>query len=115
MENKEWSDRLKIYDELIAKSSRYKRMGKTVPHTRANGYMFSLLNKEGEIGIRLSKEEQAAFIEKYDSGPYFSHGATMKDYVIVPDNLLTDLDVLSTYVEKSFDYVNALPSKKKKK
>ena len=53
-----WEEKLKIYDELISKCSRFERKGKTVPYTSANGHMFSLLNKAGEIGIRFSKEIQ---------------------------------------------------------
>lgn len=44
-----WDKRLKIYDELVANSPRIERKGKTMPYTSANGYMFSLLNKAGEI------------------------------------------------------------------
>ncbi len=51
-----WEEKLKIYDELISKCSRFGRFGKTMPYTSANGYMFSALNKAGEIGIRFSKE-----------------------------------------------------------
>lgn len=104
-------EKLNVYDELIAKSSRFKRKGKTMPYTSANGYMFTLFNKEDQIGIRLSKESQARFKEKYNSGPYFSHGAKMKDYVIVPDEMLNDLDHLSKYLEESYDFVCSLPPK----
>ncbi len=103
--------KLKVYDELIAKSERFKRKGKTMPYTSSNGYMFTLFNKEDDIGIRLSKESQAKFIADYGSGPYFSHGATMKDYVKVPEKMLKDLDYLSKYIEESFDFVNSLPPK----
>ena len=37
-----WEKKLEIYDQLIAKCSRFKRKGKTMPYTSANGYMFSL-------------------------------------------------------------------------
>ena len=53
-----WDERLKIYDKLVSKCPRFQRKGKTMPYTSANGYMFSLLNKAGEIGIRFSKEVQ---------------------------------------------------------
>ena len=48
----------KRYDELVARCDRIERKGKTMPYTSANGYMFSLLNKAGEIGIRFSKDVQ---------------------------------------------------------
>jgi hypothetical protein len=57
-----WEQNLKIYDELVAKCDRFERKGKTVPHTSANGYMFSVLNKAGELGIRFSKEVQKKYM-----------------------------------------------------
>ena len=60
-------DKLKIYDELIAKCARFKRKGKTMPYTSANGYMFSLFNKDNEIGIRFSKEVQEKYMKALDT------------------------------------------------
>lgn len=106
-----WEERLKIYDELVAKSSRFKRKGKTVPYTSANGYMFSQLNKAGEIGIRLPKTEFNAFLEKYNSTKFKSYGAVMREYVLVLEELLTDIDLLATYLEKGYDHVMSLEPK----
>ncbi len=55
-------EKLKIYDAIVAKCDRFERKGKTMPYTSANGYMFSLFNKAGEIGIRFSKEVQKKYI-----------------------------------------------------
>ena len=109
-----WEEKLKIYDQLIALTP-YQRKGKTVPHTSANGYMFTLFNKDGEIGIRLPKESQTIFKEKYNTTIYKSHGATMKDYVLVPENMWDDLDLLSKYVEESYEFVMSLKPKSSKK
>ena len=56
-------EQLKIYDELVARCSRFERKGKTMPYTSANGYMFSLFNKAGEIGIRFSKDVQKKYLK----------------------------------------------------
>lgn len=115
----DYNEQLKIYDELVSKCPRFERKGKTQPYTSANGYMFSLLNKDGELGIRFSKEVQEKYFEEFKSGPYYSHGATMKGYVLIPSEMQTDLDKLSEYLNESFDYVMSLPPKptkaKKKK
>ena len=58
-----WEEKVKIYDELVSMCSRFERKGKTVPYTSANGHMFSLVNKAGEIGFRFSKEVQKKYIE----------------------------------------------------
>ncbi len=50
-----FEERLKLYDELVAQCPNFERKGKTVPYTSANGYMFSLLNKDAEFGIRFLK------------------------------------------------------------
>ena len=106
-----YSKKLKIYDELVAKCPRFKRKGKTMPYTSANGYMFSLLNKAGQIGIRFSKEVQKKYIEQFDSELIISYGAVMKGYVLIPENMLTDLDLLAKYLDESYDYVMSLDPK----
>ncbi len=105
------SENLALYDALVAENPNFERKGKTMPYTSANGYMFSLLNKEDQFGIRLSKEDQELFCKQYDSGPYFSHGATMRDYVHVPDQLLRKPKELGPLLQKSFDFVMSLPPK----
>jgi hypothetical protein len=101
-----------VYDALVAKLPHIERKGKTMPYTSSNGYMFSLLNKAGEIGIRLPKASAAAFMEKYEgSGPFLSHGAVMRDYVLVPENLFEQLDLLAGYLDESYHYVMTLPPK----
>lgn len=106
------------YEAFIATVPEIERKGKTVPYTSANGYMFTLLNKEGEIGIRLSKEQQEQFKNLYDATIYKSHGAVMKDYVLVPESIHDDLELLKLILLDSYDFANSLPPKpstKKKK
>ena len=100
-----------VYDELVAKCSRFKRKGKTVPYTSANGYMFSLLNKDGEIGIRFSKEDQEKYIQEFGSSIYKSHNAIMRGYVLIPKKMLKDLDNVAKYLDESYDYVMSLDPK----
>jgi len=106
-----WSDKLKIYDELITKCSRFERKGKTMPYTSANGYMFSLLNKAGEIGIRFSKEVQKKYIDKFNSSIYKSYNSIMHGYVLIPEEMLKELDDVATYLDESYDYVMSLEPK----
>ena len=85
--------------------------GKTMPYTSSNGHMFSQLNKDNQIGIRLSKEDTSAFDVKYGALPFFSYGAKMREYVLVPEQLLVDKEELSSYLKKGFDFVNSKPPK----
>jgi hypothetical protein len=105
------NEKLKTYDALVAKCARFKRKGKTIPYTSANGYMFSLFNKACEIGIRFSKDKQQAYFKKFNSSNYHSYGATMQGYVLIPEEMWTDLDALSVYLDESYDYVMSLKPK----
>jgi hypothetical protein len=106
-----WNEKLALYDQLVAKCSRFDRKGKTMPYTSANGHMFSLLNKDGELGFRYSKQVQEKYIQEFGTTKFKSHGATMKGYVLIPENMLEDLEKLSEYLNESYDYVMALEPK----
>jgi len=104
-------EKLKIYDDLVSRCTRFERKGKTMPYTSANGYMFSLFNKAGEIGIRFSKESQEKYIIQFNSTIYKSYGAIMKGYVLIPEEMLEDLDNLANYLNESYDYIMTLDPK----
>lgn len=110
-----WEEKLKIYDELVATNKNFIRKGKTVPHTSANGYMFSVLNKEAEIGIRLPVDSAEKFMKKFNTTRYKSHGAFMKDYVLIPEKLHKKITTLAPYLQESYEFVMSLPVKPKKK
>jgi hypothetical protein len=100
-----------LYDKLVAKCSRFERKGKTNPYTSANGHMFSQLNKDGELGIRFSKEVQEKYMNELGTGHFKSYGAIMKGYVLIPEYMWDNLDVLAKYLNESYDYVMSLEPK----
>ncbi|MEM8897129.1 MAG: hypothetical protein AAGC85_03455 [Bacteroidota bacterium] len=106
-----WEERLKIYDELVAKCPNFERKGKSMPYTSANGHMFSQLNKAGELGIRFSKEVQEKYLEEFDTTLFKSYNAIMQGYVLIPDHMLEDLDKLAEYLNESHEYVMSLEPK----
>jgi len=106
-----WEEKLAFYDALIAQHPKFERKGKTVPYTSANGYMFSILNKDGEIGIRLPKTAQEKFMETHQTTRFKSHGAYMRGYVLVPENLYSDTALLLQTLQESYDYVMSLEPK----
>ena len=73
-----WAKKLDLYDQIVDKCPRFKRKGKTMPYTSANGHMFSLLNKAGELGMRYSKSVQEKYIEEFGSSKFHSYGAEMR-------------------------------------
>lgn len=106
-----WEEKLAFYDSLIARNPNFERKGKTVPYTSANGYMFSILNKDGEIGIRLGKESGETFMKKYQTTRFKSHGAYMRGYVLIPEDLYGNLDILSKTLQEAFEFVMSLEPK----
>jgi len=106
-----WEEKLKVYDALIAKCDRFERKGKTMPYTSANGHMFSLLNKAGEIGIRFSKEVQQKYLKEFSTTLFKSYNSIMHGYVLIPEQMLEDLDTLAKYLDEGYDYVMGLEPK----
>ena len=106
-----YQDNLKVYDELISQCPRFERKGKTMPFTSANGYMFTLFNKAGEIGIRFSKEVQKQYIEQYNTTLYKSYNAVMQGYILITEEMLKDPDNVVKLMDESYDYVMTLEPK----
>ena len=106
-----YEDQLKVYDDLVSKCPRFQRKGKTMPYTSANGHMFSLFNKAGEIGIRFSKEVQKTYMEKYNTTLFKSYNSIMHGYILITEEMLKDPDHMVKLLNESYDYVMSLDPK----
>ncbi len=115
MNSPTYAEQLAIYDALIAQCTNFERKGKTMPYTSANTHMFSLLNKAGEIGIRLSKESGEAFMEKHNAEPYKSYGAFMRGYVKIPEEYWSDMPFMVALFEQGFTHAMSLKANPRKK
>jgi hypothetical protein len=102
---------LEKYENLVAAFPDIERKGKTMPYTSVNGHMFSLLTKEGQLAIRLPKDELTKFLEKHDTQLCEQYGKVMKEYAIVPDSLLGNTRSMKKYFTMSYDYVSSLKPK----
>ena len=100
-----------LYDQLVAKCPRFERKGKNNPYTSANGHMFSSINKDGQLGMRFSKEIQEKYIKELNTDYFKSYGATMKGYVLMPESMWNNLDELARYLNEAYDYVMSLEPK----
>ncbi len=87
------------------------RKGKSVAFTSANGHMFSLLNKDGELGVRFYKEIQEKYFETYNTLYLMSHGAKMKGYILITEDMFTDMDLLVNLLKEGHHYVMSLDPK----
>ena len=99
------------YDALISTIKVLERKGATMPYTSVNGHMFSFIDKEGLLSLRLGKEDLAAFIKKYKTQNSVQHGAMMKEYALVPAALFKKTKELGPWFAKSFDYASSLKPK----
>ena len=106
---------LELYTKLIQTLPGVELKGATMPYTSQNGHMFSFLNKEGKLGLRLSAIDRETFIHEHKASLCLAHGTILKEYIEVPDSILKDTNTLIVYFQKSFDYVNALKPKVTKK
>jgi hypothetical protein len=99
------------YEKLVATNPRVERKGATMPYTSLNGHMFSLLTRSGTLALRLPAEERAAFLDKYRTRLTEQYGAVMREYVDVPDALLSRTQELKKYFDISYRYVSTLKAK----
>lgn len=82
-----------------------------MPYTSANGYMFSLFNKAGEIGIRFSKDVQEKYIEEFNTTIYKSYGAVMQGYILIPESMYANSEIIVALLNESYEYVMSLDPK----
>lgn len=106
---------LEHYERLVATNPDVERKGASMPYTSLNGHMFSFLAKDGTVSLRLPREQREAFIEAYDTGLSEQHGRVMKEYVLVPTDLLQDTEILKKYFDISYEYVSSLKPKSTKR
>ncbi|MFC2176818.1 hypothetical protein ACFLRH_00210 [Actinomycetota bacterium] len=85
------------------------------PYTSRNGHMFSFLDGEGAMALRLSKELTDEFLTRFESGPVIQYGSVMGGYVSIPDDLLSNTEELSSWFEKAYDWIGTLQPKPTKK
>lgn len=85
------------------------------PYTARNGHMFSFLDGEGMMALRLSDELRDDFFSRYESGPVTQYGSVMRGYVSVPADLLANADELREWFDKSYEWIGTLEPKSTKK
>ena len=105
------ADRLERYEQLVASVEDVERKGAANPYTSRNGYMTSFIDKTGAVALRLSKADQAEFIDRYDTRVPVQYGKNMPDFAVVPGDLLERLDELRPWFVRSWEFVGTLDPK----
>lgn len=86
-----------------------------MPYTSLNGHMFSFLDKNGQLGLRLPPETRETFLKKHKSRLCEAHGTVLKEYVLVPEALFAKKKELAAYFADSLRFVQSLKPKTNKK
>jgi hypothetical protein len=108
-------DKLALYEKLLQTIPAIERKGDKVPYTSLNGNMFSYLNNEGAMALRLDEESREAFLTKYNAGLMKAYGIVQKEYVEVPESLLKKTSDMKPWLAKSYAYVKSLKAKPTKR
>ncbi len=95
-------DMLDAYSKLVATNPAIELKGAIVPYTSHNGHMFSYLEKDGSLGLRLPEKERAHFLKKYNSTLFISYGIVKKEFVLVPVKLANNTNELKPWFDKRF-------------
>ncbi|HYU34302.1 MAG TPA: TfoX/Sxy family protein [Thermoanaerobaculia bacterium] len=83
------------------------------PCAFANDNMFIGLHQENML-IRLPEGDRERFLEQYDSEIFQPFpGRVMREYVVVPHDLVRDPKALEPWIRRSLEYAASIPSKKK--
>ena len=105
------ADKISLYEKLIKSNSLIERKGDTIPYTSLNGHMFSFLDKEGFMSIRLPKDELQNFLVKYQTKHPVQYGCELKEYGVLPDSLLQNIREAKKYLNLSYEYIKTLKPK----
>ena len=77
--------------------------------------MFSFLDIQGTMALRLSDDLRDEFLARYESGPVVQYGSVMQGYVSVPADLFEKTDELRAWFDKSYDWIGTLEPEPTKK
>ncbi len=100
------------FEAMIAGVPGVERKGAVMPYVSVNGNMYGMVSKAGVIGIRLGKEDLAAFMaaggQPFEGTPGFIN----KEYGGVPAAMLGDVRALKAWFRKSHAFASGLKPKK---
>jgi TfoX/Sxy family transcriptional regulator of competence genes len=105
-----------IFDSMMPKHPKVERRKMFgYPVAFANGHMFLGLH-ENRMILRLGEKERDRFIASFDATIFEPMaGRPMREYVVVPEQLLGDLGGLQSWCDRALDYTLSLPPKAKKR
>jgi hypothetical protein len=109
------AQKFELYKKIVATIPAAELKGATMPYTSCNGHMFSFLDKEGNLGLRLPAAEREEFIRKHKTKLCEAHGKILQEYVFVPESLFKNTEKIKSDFSIGFKYVSSLKPKPTKK
>jgi hypothetical protein len=103
-------ERLAAYEKAVAATPGAQLKGAKIRYTSLNGHMHSFLTDDG-LALRLAQDQRELFLAKRGGRPCIQYGIVMKEYVLVPDALLTVPAELARLLAGSRAYVAGLKPK----
>ena len=104
-------EKVKLYDTIIEAHPVSTRKGKNNPYTSMNGHMYSMVTKEGQVAIRMSKDERIQYMEEVNPNEVVTYNTMMKEYIEISDELLQDQDAVLSLLDQSIEYIKTLKPK----
>lgn len=109
-------DVVELLGRLAARHDDLKVKGKASAYLAINGNMFAFVDGSGELCMRLSKEDRAAYAEAgHDASDVIRYNSVMRDYVAVSPELVADEAGVKDWFERSVGFARALKPKPTKK
>lgn len=105
------ADALELYTAAVELLADTELKGATRPYTSLHGHMFSFLDEEGVVSLRLADDDTQEFRADYESGDSQQYGSTMRGYSTVPEDLLARTDELAGWLTRSRAHVATLEPK----
>lgn len=103
---------LERYREVVEASSGDAVVkGAKNPYTSRNGHMFSFLDRDGTMALRLSDDLRDEYGTRYSTEPVMQYGSVMRGYVAIPGELFGDTEELAGWFDRSYDWIGTLEPK----
>lgn len=104
---------LAAFDTMIAGVPGVERKGAAMPYVSINGNMYASISKENVIGLRLSRQDLAEFLNAHGSTLFEGvPGHFLKEYVAIPAAMHDDAAFLQHWFRRSHAYAATLKPKK---
>lgn len=102
---------LEAYRDLVDRYFGDTVKGKANPYTSMSGNMYSFLDDIGRICLRMQEDDRARYAAALGTPPVKQYGATMKGYVAIPEDELSNEHLLQEMFDLCLQHARTLKKK----